>query len=74
MYLYLAAEDDFSAVPDALLERFGTPAFVMHLALSEQRPLAREKVTRVIDNLRQQGFHLQMPPKLEPNLYHGNQD
>ncbi len=74
MYLYVPAEDDFSAVPAALLERFGPPRFVMQLTLSPERPLAREDVLEVIDKLREQGFHLQMPPRLEPTLYHGNED
>ena len=30
--------------------------------------------TKVMQNLAAQGFHLQMPPKLEPWLYHGNAD
>jgi hypothetical protein len=74
MYLYLAAEEDFESVPQELLSRFGPPQFVMQLTLDGTRPLAREDVSKVMDNLRERGFHLQMPPKLEPHLYHGNQD
>ena len=71
MYLYLTKEDDFDSVPDALLKRFGQPVQVMELELHTDRPLAREDVTKVMANLQQQGFHLQMPPKLIPELYHG---
>lgn len=74
MYLYLAAEDDFERVPAALLERFGEPILVIELELSSERKLAREDVDKVMANLRQHGFHLQMPPQLRPELYHGNQD
>ena len=74
MYLYLAAEDDFDRVPGALLERFGEPILVIELELSPERQLAREDVNRVMANLDDQGFHLQMPPKLQPELYHGNAD
>ena len=74
MYLYLAEEDDFDLVPDALLERFGQPILVIELELSAERKLAREDVDTVMANLRNQGFHLQLPPKLQPALYHGNQD
>ena len=74
MYLYLAAADDFDRVPTALLERFGEPVLVIELVLSATRKLAREDVNRVLANLREQGFHLQMPPQLRPDLYHGNQD
>lgn len=72
MYLYLRAEDDFSYVPEALLRGFGTPAKVMQLALTPQRTLSREDVAKVMENLRTQGFHLQMPPKLQVDLYEGD--
>jgi hypothetical protein len=71
MYLYLPKEDDFDAVPQALMKGFGQPVRVMELTLHPQRPLAREDVTKVMENLQKQGFHLQMPPNLEPHLYHG---
>ena len=74
MYLYLAAEEDFECVPRELLDHFGAPWFVMQLALERRRPLAREDVDTVMQNLREQGFHLQMPPKLDSSLYHGNED
>jgi uncharacterized protein len=72
MYLYLSAEDDFTGVPDALLRGFGTPAKILQLALTPQRTLAREDVLKVMENLRTQGFHLQMPPKLQVDLYEGD--
>lgn len=74
MYLYLATEDGFDAVPGALMERFGTPVLVIELELDAERRLAREDVGTVMANLRAQGYHLQMPPNLQPTLYHGNQD
>ncbi len=72
MYLYLAGEDDFDAVPDELLARFGQPAPVMSLDLGEVRALARVARGEVIAALREQGYFLQLPPKLEPDLYHGD--
>ncbi len=74
MYLYLAEEDGFDCVPDDLLQGFGEPVLVIELELDAQRKLAREDVGKVMANLRSQGFHLQMPPNLQPTLYHGNQD
>lgn len=63
LYLYLAEKDDFSVVPEDLLKSLGNePQFVMQLTLSEQRKLAREDVRKVMQNLQQNGFHLQMPP------------
>jgi len=72
MYLYLAQQDNFDCVPPALLERFGRPEFVMDLELRHGRPLAREDVGRVMAALRAQGYFLQLPPKLKPDMYHGN--
>jgi uncharacterized protein YcgL (UPF0745 family) len=72
MYLYLRHEDDFSSVPQVLLSRFGTPAKVMELTLTPQRTLAREDINQVMENLRSQGFHLQMPPRLQVDLYEGD--
>ncbi|MCB1722998.1 MAG: YcgL domain-containing protein [Chromatiaceae bacterium] len=72
MYLYLASEDDFGCVPPALLTRFGEPVLVIELELSPERRLAREDVRKVMQNLREHGFHLQMPPELNPQLYEGN--
>ncbi len=74
MYLYLAKEDGFDCIPKPLLAQFGEPILVIELELSPKRKLAREDVAKVIANLRGQGFHLQMPPQLKPDLYHGNQD
>lgn len=73
MYLYLAQQDAFDDLPEVLMKRFGRPQFVMELELHPDRPLAREDVTQVITNLQKQGFHLQMPPKLEPYLHQGDQ-
>ena len=72
MYLYMAQEEIFDAIPSELLEQFGTPEFVMQLDLHAGRELAREDVISVIANLVAQGFHLQMPPKLDPYLYEGD--
>lgn len=72
MYLYLAQEADFAAVPMPLLERFGHPVLVMQLDLDADRSLARENVDSVLRNLHQRGFHLQLPPEFQPQLYAGD--
>lgn len=65
MYLYLPKRDDFSQVPAALMNAFGQPIFVLMMNLTEDRVLARENTAKVLANLREQGFHLQMPPPPE---------
>ncbi len=61
-YLYIANKDDFSTVPNALLQALGSPIFVMELELLAERKLAREESQEVMKNLKEQGWHLQMPP------------
>lgn len=60
-YLYLAARDDFSHVPESLLKLIGQTVHVMDLELSPERKLAQEDTAEVLRNLRERGWHLQMP-------------
>ncbi len=62
MYIYVRKEDGLERVPEALLEKFGPNEVTMSLTLSVDRKLAREDVERVMANLVDQGYHLQMPP------------
>lgn len=71
MYLYLSQQDGFDQLPTELRQRFGEPRLVLELDLDRRRQLAREDVARVISNLQQRGYHLQMPPRLDAALYHG---
>ena len=61
-YIYLANEHEFEDLPVALTKVFGEPEFVMQLELTPERKLAYEDVTMVMQNLEEQGYHLQMPP------------
>ena len=60
-YLYLAAKDDFSRVPEPLLQLIGQPVHVLDLELSPDRKLAQENAAEVLRNLQERGWHLQMP-------------
>ncbi len=61
-YLYVTVEDDLSKVPDALIEQFGELVQAIRFVLHEDRTLAREGPATVRRNLREQGYHLQLPP------------
>jgi uncharacterized protein YcgL (UPF0745 family) len=65
LYLYVANQDDFSKVPDALLDSLGKMEFVMGLELTPERKLAREDAKKVIASLEGQGFFVQLPPQKE---------
>jgi uncharacterized protein YcgL (UPF0745 family) len=59
-YLYLVDKDDFSVIPEDLLRVFGPPEFSFSFDLTPERELAREDTGEVLDNLANQGYHLQL--------------
>ena len=61
LYIYLAEEDNFEKVPTAMYDSLGNIAFSMELEISEATKLAREDVSMVLSNLKEHGFHIQLP-------------
>lgn len=59
-YLYIQQKDDFSEVPEDLLQLFGEPEFSFSFNLTLKRRLAREDTSEVLENLQTQGYHLQL--------------
>ena len=66
LYLYIAKQDDFSEIPEAILKSIGSPEFVMQLDLTPERVLAREKASDVLKGIADNGFFIQMPPTTHP--------
>ena len=62
-YIYLHEGHEFDEIPVSLKKVFGEPEFVMNLELTPERKLAYEDVNQVMQNLADQGYHLQMPPQ-----------
>lgn len=62
MYLFVSTPDALEQLDPIVLERFGTPIFVMTLDLTDDRQLARTDTATVRTNIERLGFHLQMPP------------
>ncbi len=61
-YVFLAARDDFALLPESLRARLGELRYVLEVALTPQRALARADPALVRENLAARGFHLQLPP------------
>ncbi len=61
-YLYLRKRDDFAVLPEPVRAPLGELVFVMELAITEDRKLARADAAVVRLNLATHGFHLQFPP------------
>lgn len=67
-YLYVPRVDGLKNVPEALLDQFGAPVLVTHLLLATDRKLARANAARVLEEIANAGFYLQMPPPREDYL------
>lgn len=63
-YLYVEKEGDFTRVPQALLDIMGELHLVINLELSADRQLAQADVMQVMRQLSEQGYYLQIPPKI----------
>lgn len=68
MYLYVPRKEQFAKVPQPLLETFGRPAHVMDMLLQPGKKLANADIDKVMAEIKEKGFYLQMPPPPEKNL------
>ncbi len=69
-YLFIPCRNDFSGVPQPVLDRFGPLEHVMDLVLTPERQLARVRAVTLMRALLTQGCHVQLPPEddwLEPS-------
>jgi len=67
-YLFVNKRDDFSAVPEALMQMFGTPTLVTIINLANKEKLALADISRVKEELIEKGYYLQLPPPVESLL------
>ncbi len=63
-FVYLAERDGFTRLPEPLRTQLGQLVFVLDVALTPDRKLARENPEEVKRNLVARGFHLQFPPSM----------
>ena len=61
-YLFVEKRDDFSKVPESLLNTFGKPVFVMLINIGNRENLAGADIKKVKKNLAEQCYYLQNPP------------
>ena len=61
-YLYVPADEGLERVPEALLQQLGKVEIALSLELTEDKSLAKEDPRVVMANLKEQGYHLQLPP------------
>lgn len=61
-YLFIAKRDDFSSVPDALLNQFGPPQLISMLNITKTTKLALAEAENVLSAISTNGYYLQLPP------------
>ncbi len=61
-FVYLRTRDDFDLLPDPIRESVGELRFILEVALTPERRLARANVDEVRAHLAGAGYHLQRPP------------
>jgi len=59
-YLYIDTENDFSKVPDVLMNVFGEPILVMKVLLDGKRQFVVGSSQDIEDKIKQDGFFVQM--------------
>ena len=64
IYLYVSRDDGVALVPLELLDRLGELELVTTIMLDRTRKLARADASRVISDIHEKGFYLQLPPKI----------
>ncbi len=62
-YVYLRERDAFAVLPPQIVATLGELGFVLEVALTPERKLARGNTEVVRANLAANGFHIQFPPK-----------
>ncbi|GLQ98561.1 YcgL domain-containing protein [Dyella mobilis] len=62
-YLWLSQKDNFPAIPESLAVLLGDLRFVLEVELHAGRRLPHEDAETVMEHLRTQGWHLQLPPQ-----------
>lgn len=67
-YLYVDKRQGLACLPETLLQLLGKPVEVMTILLKPGLNLARVNVEQVMKALRDQGYFLQLPPPLDPQM------
>ncbi|RDS78835.1 YcgL domain-containing protein [Dyella monticola] len=62
-YVWLARKDNLEILPPSLELMLGQLRFVLEVELHADRRLPQEDVEVVMEHVRTQGWHLQLPPQ-----------
>lgn len=68
LYVWLAKEDALDTLPEPVMRQLGAPELAMSIELHAGKKLGQEDPVVVMANLKSQGFHVQMPRDIEPDV------
>jgi uncharacterized protein YcgL (UPF0745 family) len=68
LYIYLAKGKKISDLPEELVKKLGKYTEVMELDLDKRNRLANEDINIVKANLKEIGYHLQIPNDIVKNV------
>lgn len=60
-YVFIPTQNPLSELPEALLKMLGQAELVMTLELTPEKKMARGTAEKILKDIKEQGFHLQMP-------------
>ena len=63
-YLYVSRDEGVALVPLELLDRLGELELITTIMLDRTSKLARADAGKVISDIYEKGFYLQLPPKI----------
>lgn len=67
LYLYVSKAEGLERVPEELQAKINCEKPIMGLVLTPERKLSRVDVSKVIAEINEKGYYLQMPPSLYDN-------
>jgi len=74
MYLYVDSREDLQRVPEALLGQMGSLSLVMTMLVTTEKKLNRADAGKVLSDIEERGFYLQMPPPPEDYMQLNKKD
>ena len=74
MYLYVDTLEDLSRVPEALIGQMGKLTLVMTMLITSEKSLHRADANKVLSDIEERGFYLQMPPPPEEYMQMAKND
>lgn len=64
LYVFVPFDKGEGNIPDALKTRMGKISEVMSLEITPEKKLARAHAGKVLEEIREKGFYLQLPPEI----------